>query len=132
MLQSTFGQISPQLIAAINSLYVYACTGQGKAAMRENAAARTCIRLAVRDRDFLFTEQERSKLDNMIEMSEVGHFLRPHAHMCYRLSAAWSGMQACRCPARVAMIIGLCHTSELMACKPFSRAVLHMMHARCC
>lgn len=74
VLQSTFGQISPQLIAAINSLYVYACTGQGKVAMRENAAARTCIRLAVRDRDYLFTEQERSKLDNMIEMSEVGCF----------------------------------------------------------
>ncbi len=72
-LQSTFGQISPQLIAAINSLYVYACTGQGKQAMRENAAAKTCIRLALRDRDYLFTEQERSKLDNMIEMSEVEH-----------------------------------------------------------
>ena len=96
MLQSTFGQISPQLIAAINSLYVYACTGQGKAAMRENAAARTCIRLAVRDRDFLFTEQERSKLDNMIEMSEVGHFLKaPCLHVLWPLRCLFwhAGMQ---------------------------------------
>ena len=59
------------LVASLNALYVYACTGQGKSAVRESAAARFCIRSAARDRDYLFTEGDCAKFDSMIGMSEV-------------------------------------------------------------
>ncbi len=74
--KETFGEISPKLLASINALYVYACTGQGKAAMKDNAAARTCIRLAVRDKDYLFTAADSSKFDNLVAMSEVRSHLQ--------------------------------------------------------
>ena len=71
VVKAIFGQLSPLLLAAVNALYVYACTGQGKAAMREHATARTCVRLAVRDKDYLFTASDCAKFCNMVIMSEV-------------------------------------------------------------
>lgn len=69
-----FAQVSPKLLAALNALYVYGSTGQGKMALREHMTARTCIRLTVRDRDYLFTDGDCEKFDRMILMSEVSIF----------------------------------------------------------
>ncbi len=74
--KETFAEISPKLLASINALYVYACTGQGKTAMKGNAAARTCIRLAVRDKDYLFTAADSAKFDSLVAMSEVRSHLQ--------------------------------------------------------
>ena len=71
VIRAIFGQVSPKLLASINALYVYACTGQGKAAMKDHATARTCIRLAARDKDYLFTTGDSAKFSNMSTMSEV-------------------------------------------------------------
>ena len=71
VVKAIFGRMSPKLLASINAMYVYACTGQGKAAMKEQATARTCIRLAVRDKDYLFTAADSAKFGTMITMSEV-------------------------------------------------------------
>ena len=76
--KETFAEISPKLLASINALYVYACTGQGKTAMKGNAAARTCIRLAVRDKDYLFTAADSAKFDALVAMSEVSSHLVCH------------------------------------------------------
>ena len=81
--KAIFGQLSPKLLASINFMYVYACTGQGKAAMKEHATARTCIRLAVRDKDYLFTAADSAKFSSMIVMSEVAS--QPHCISCMRL-----------------------------------------------
>ena len=70
-IKQTFAQMSPEIVASLNALYVYACTAQGKSAVRESAAARFCIRSAARDKDYLFTEADCAKFDNMIGMSEV-------------------------------------------------------------
>ena len=69
--KQVFAQTSPQVAASLNALYVYACTAQGKSAVRESAAARFCIRSAARDKDYLFTEVDCAKFDNLIGMSEV-------------------------------------------------------------
>ena len=71
VVRTIFGQLSPKMLASINFMYVYACTGQGKAAMKDHATARTCIRLAVRDKDYLFTAADSAKFSSMIVMSEV-------------------------------------------------------------
>ena len=71
-MQHIFAQTSPEMVASLNALYVYACTAQGKSAVRESAAARFCIRFAARDKDYLFTEADCAKFDSMIGMSEVG------------------------------------------------------------
>ena len=82
--KETFAEISPKLLASINALYVYACTGQGKTAMKGNAAARTCIRLAVRDKDYLFTAADSAKFDALVAMSEVRSHPQGH-HNCWSL-----------------------------------------------
>lgn len=71
VVRTIFGQLSPKLLASVNFMYVYACTGQGKAAMKDHATARTCLRLAVRDKDYLFTAADSAKFSSMIVMSEV-------------------------------------------------------------
>ena len=53
-----FAQMSPEIVASLNALYVYACTAQGKSAVRESAAARFCIRFAARDKDYHITEAD--------------------------------------------------------------------------
>lgn len=46
--------------------------------MKDHATARTCIRLAVRDKDFLFTAADSTKFSSMIVMSEVNAISNLH------------------------------------------------------
>ena len=104
VVRAVFGQLSPKLLASINALYVYACTGQGKAAMKNHATACTCIRLAVRDKDFLFSAADSTRFSSMIIMSEVSTIRIVHPKDFLRLvyeSGAWQLPSACAACRRI-------------------------------
>ena len=120
--KQVFAQVSPQVAASFNALYVYACTAQGKSAVRKSAAARFCIRSATRDKDYLFIDVDCAKFDNMVGMSEVAV---PCLSSCMPLAhQVLPDMHHVVGPCRLALCYELCTEFVLATCPIVIMAVI--------